>query len=220
MPNWCSNRLEVCGTKEHMSEFYKIIDWSNGNFCMESFMPTPRKQTDNGGEELRDDWYEWRVSHWGTKWDVDSISSYESARKDDYYSIGYDTAWSPNVEFILTISKAFPNLSFTLEYEECGCQIAGEVKIQNGEELEHTPHPYYSVWFKLLEDNKFEFVEITMADNGSGDMLYDDNYECCTELADRLPEAIENVTYVDELQGCGEIINEDDLDKSLNSLIL
>ena len=59
-----------------------------------------------------------------------------------------------------------------------------------------------------------------MADNGSGDMLYDDNYECCTDLADRLPEAIDNVTYVDELQGCGEIINEDDLDKSLNSLNL
>ena len=142
------------------------------------------------------------------------------SRDDDYYSVGYDTAWSPNVEFILSISKTFPNLSFTLEYEECGCQIAGEVKIQNGEELEHTPHPYYNVWFKLLEDNKFEFVEITMADNGSGDMLYDDNYECCTDLADRLPEAIDSVTYVDELQGCGKIINEDDLDKSLKSLNL
>ncbi len=220
MPNWCWNSLEVCGTKEHMSEFYRIIDLSDGNFCMESFMPTPRKQTDKGGEELRDDWYEWRVSHWGTKWDVDSLNSYDSSREDDYYRVSYDTAWSPNVEFILSISKTFPNLSFILEYEEGGCQIAGEVKIQNGEELEHTPHNYYNVWFKLLEDNKFEFVEIKRADSGSEDMLHDDNYECCTDLADRLPEAVENVTYVDELQGCGKIINEDDLDKSLKSINL
>ena len=95
-------------------------------------------------------------------------------------------------------------------------QSKKELELMNGVNINGT----FIVGQKCLEHIQHEDHGNVLIIAPPINMLYDDNYECCTDLADRLPEAIENVTYVDELQGCGKIINEDDLDKSLNSLIL
>jgi hypothetical protein len=78
------------------------------------------------------DWYTWRVTNWGTKWnlsgDTDVLMDYRW-RKIVYR---FDTAWSPPIGWTTTVSKRYPQLVFFLEYEEGGNNFEGHVTIQNG----------------------------------------------------------------------------------------
>lgn len=77
-----------------------------------------------------DDWYNWSVNHYGTKWEVKAEITGES---NDYISYSFDSAWSPPIEFFKNISPLFPKLIFELEYEEGGSAIEGTATIQDGE---------------------------------------------------------------------------------------
>jgi len=78
-----------------------------------------------------DDWYNWRVSNWGTKWDVSD--SYVDEHDGDVLTIHYTTAWAPNERFIKFASEKYPNLKFRLTYEEPGCGFCGVLLCENGE---------------------------------------------------------------------------------------
>lgn len=84
-----------------------------------------------------DHWYDWNVRNWGTKWDV-------GVRDDDKYpdteltdessdSLGYrfNTAWSPPLPVVGEISVQYPNLTFSLSYEE-ETGWGGEIIFING----------------------------------------------------------------------------------------
>lgn len=84
-----------------------------------------------------DDWYNWNVRNWGTKWDV-SVSDDEEYPETEMYQEGEDvlgykfnTAWSPPIPAIAHLSTLYPNLTFTLSYEE-ETGWGGEFLIING----------------------------------------------------------------------------------------
>jgi hypothetical protein len=52
---------------------------------------------------------------------------------DDY--AGFDTAWGPPIAWATTVSALYPHLSLELQYEECGCDFAGVVTLERGEEV-------------------------------------------------------------------------------------
>jgi hypothetical protein len=79
-----------------------------------------------------DDWYNWRVSCWGTKWDASD--SYVDERDGESLCINYTTAWGPNSAFIRYASTLFPNLHFKLSYEEAGMGFCGCYEVVNGGE--------------------------------------------------------------------------------------
>ena len=81
-----------------------------------------------------DNWYDWQCANWGTKWDVAEPS--EQHREEDSYSVSYETAWSPNLDFFRHISSEFPELTFTVKYYEGGVGFAGEFTILNGDEID------------------------------------------------------------------------------------
>ena len=73
-------------------------------------------------------WYSWNVRNWGTKWDV-AISDddkYPDTELLDEEENGenlvlvykFNTAWSPAVPAIEKLSKQYPDLLLTLQYEE------------------------------------------------------------------------------------------------------
>ena len=73
-------------------------------------------------------WYDWNVRNWGTKWDVavadgDEYSNTqitdEGANGENYVIVyRFDTAWSPANEVIAKLSEQYPTLLFTNSYEE------------------------------------------------------------------------------------------------------
>ena len=73
------------------------------------------------------DWYNWNVRNWGTKWDV-AVSAedkypdttIEEAENGENYVVHYNfnTAWGVAEQAITNLSSQYPDLLFTLSYEE------------------------------------------------------------------------------------------------------
>jgi hypothetical protein len=77
-----------------------------------------------------DNWYDWSLANWGTKWDA--YETYcEKSIKELFYT--FDTAWSPPVNWLEKVSKKYPKLRFTLEYREGGAGFEGAAIAENGE---------------------------------------------------------------------------------------
>jgi hypothetical protein len=71
-----------------------------------------------------DHWYDWNVRNWGTKWDV-GVSWNEEypetelmEETDTSLAYRFNTAWSPPLPAIETLSSQYPNVEFNLSYEE------------------------------------------------------------------------------------------------------
>jgi len=75
-----------------------------------------------------DDWYNWNLRNWGTKWDV---AVYNDEKYPDTYMEGpadngenkviyynFNTAWGVPMPALVTLSSQYPDLLFTLSYEE------------------------------------------------------------------------------------------------------
>lgn len=125
MPNWCENHFAVEGPREEMDRFVLALQT---NPLQVEFPP---KLTFNQlhplPEEEKDNWYDWHVENWGTKWDIDNTEPYDYNFDEDAANLFYDfdTAWGPPIEFVQKISQDFPKLLFTLKYHEPGMAFAG-----------------------------------------------------------------------------------------------
>ena len=83
MPNWCSNSISIQGPTDKIRTI-----WHRANDSVEYSgllnamveMPEELRGTTSPGdpdEVLQEkygasNWYDWRVSNWGTKWDIDN----------------------------------------------------------------------------------------------------------------------------------------------------
>ena len=76
-----------------------------------------------------DNGYDWRITNWGTKWDVES----DIFDMDDTVSYNFCSAWAPPIEWIRLASKEFKRLEFKIKYEEPGMCFMGVAKSINGE---------------------------------------------------------------------------------------
>jgi len=65
MPNWCQNTLEIRGDKDAILRFIEAAKNDEQPISLERLLPTPEDLVEDDG------WYDWRVEHWGTKWDLD-----------------------------------------------------------------------------------------------------------------------------------------------------
>lgn len=119
MPNWCENNLKINGKKKKIKSFMKKIKDDDGEVTFEKLLPMP--------DDVKD-WYHWNINNWGTKW-----GGTESLFDDDYVS--FDTAWSPPIPFLETVSTRYPNLEFTLTYLETGLDFCGLFSVKNGKIL-------------------------------------------------------------------------------------
>lgn len=103
-------------------------------------------------EEYRNtsnDWYNWNIRNWGTKWDV---AVHDEEEHPDTYMEGptengenlvvyynFNTAWSPPMEAIATLSSKYPSLLFTLSYEE-EQGWGGECEFLRGEQISYSDY--------------------------------------------------------------------------------
>jgi len=69
-------------------------------------------------------WYDWNVRNWGTKWDVAVHDGEEYPDTEimidapDTLAYRFNTAWSPPTEAIVKLSTQYPDLDIELSYEE------------------------------------------------------------------------------------------------------
>lgn len=153
MPNWCSNTIDVIGDPNNMKEFkifvrkakLEDINTKEREF-FNNLVPMPKKLLDTesrsgidgefksamqGNKKKRySNWYNWRLAHWGTKWDVEPNVYFV---EDNHIQMWYDTAWSPANDFWATVTKKFPSLTIKIRYYEEGHGYIGETHFYNGE---------------------------------------------------------------------------------------
>lgn len=135
MPNWCENGLTVTGDRAEIDRFVKDAagethayettgqDAVQSDFSLAKLYPAP------AGAELED----WRVEHWGTKWDVNVVDSHREAAGEVFFQ--FDTAWTPPLAALRHISTLYPGLKFALTYEESGEAFTGVYEVQDGNVL-------------------------------------------------------------------------------------
>lgn len=115
-----------------------------------------------------DNWYDWNIANYGTKWDLNDAG--EQYRNETSYGVCYDTAWSPNCEFVVAISAMFPELEFELTYNESGMGFAGKLTASGGD-YNDEDIPYTFLNLKSLEDNKYQFISDDSDEDA--DTIYD-----------------------------------------------
>jgi hypothetical protein len=109
--------------------FHNIYSYLDDNVTEEAYLSQPAPNPDMVDWHLfkGNDWYNWNVRNWGTKWDV-AVSSedkypdtnMEEAENGENYVVHYNfnTAWSRPLPALEKLSAQYPDLLFTLSYEE------------------------------------------------------------------------------------------------------
>ena len=88
-----------------------------------------------------DNWYDWNVTNWGTKWDVgvgdeDKYPDTTMEQEEGSVIYSFNTAWSPPTPAITTLSEQYPDLVFHLFYqEETGW--GGDTQFKGGKVIRH-----------------------------------------------------------------------------------
>ncbi len=134
MPNWCNNTLSLTGPKEKISAIYAKA--KKDNALLQQLKPMPEAlegTTSPTGSADKpqpmvdgfDNWYDWRVQNWGTKWDVDVDDNLELSDDGTTISGWFDSAWAPPIhayEYFLTENE---DCSIKSYYYEGGMDFAG-----------------------------------------------------------------------------------------------
>jgi hypothetical protein len=125
MPNWCSNRATISGPAPVIAEITEILNREDTPL-LAWMVPEPKYEGDQ-------DWYSWRVNHWGTKWDISDVY-FEHQPEEDSITFEFCTAWGPCVEAFYTWAANDGRVQFTLDYWEPGMAFVGSVSF-DGEYL-------------------------------------------------------------------------------------
>jgi hypothetical protein len=85
MPNWCYNSVTFSHTDEtRIDALEQELMKGDDAQIFNHLVPRPADEEEN--------WYEWNVNNWGTKWDV---TPYDWSREGDTITMNFDSAWSP-----------------------------------------------------------------------------------------------------------------------------
>jgi hypothetical protein len=81
-----------------------------------------------------DNWYDWCIFHWGTKWNAYDVTEWSINEDGDNSSatIYYETAWSPVTALWMWVSNDYPTLDFYHEYADEGGAFLGSETIREG----------------------------------------------------------------------------------------
>lgn len=168
MPNWCNNTLNVSTIEKHAAELKEFVKKAKSrklktDLSLNKLLPLPKELEGTTAPSPKpsprlikkygaDNWYDWQVKKWGTKWDVEAEIVWQEKTEIEY---SFDSAWGPPCDFIIHVSKLFPHLLFTLEYDEPGMLFAGKYIAKNNailEDWEYTPQ-YCSECGNLQPEN-------------------------------------------------------------------
>lgn len=179
MPNWCQNEVDITGDEATIKKIADIIE-ARGQFLMNDFVPMPQHLegttspdgSDNFQEALNSNreisytnWYDWRLAHWGTKWDLDENTQHNISETE--IGLGFDTAWSPNCDFWELFTEKYPTLTVEHKYLEDGMEFIGEATYKQGQ---------MDGFHTNITDDMYVKVGVILDDEGNFDWNADQDY--------------------------------------------
>lgn len=122
MPNWCDNTLYL--KNKDKAQLERAFNAAKEGQLLEEFRPVPKKLQNGIG------WYNWCVTNWGTKWDIDLIDT--DYVDENTLGIYFNSAWSPPVAWYDYMTEQ----GFEIEayYNEPGLCFCGSYNNENGED--------------------------------------------------------------------------------------
>jgi len=146
MPNHCYQQVHVYGPRFLVKELYDHLTKADPEFC-QVVLPMPFEQWLAPKSRLHgyevEGWYDWRVTNWGTKWDVVDVEMTQSLLLHDdepdtddpwtmnaSFSFNCWTAWSPPIPVWDKLVEM--GLSVDADYQDEGMMFEG--RYVNGED--------------------------------------------------------------------------------------
>ena len=120
MPNWCNNLIRISGPRADVQRLANLLNGTEEPFSV--IFPRPASEDEN--------WYDWNIANWGTKWDANDFNMSVS---DSDIHMHFSTAWSPSEGVTRRMSQRFPTLHIEHLYEEPGMAFEGKLVFENGE---------------------------------------------------------------------------------------
>lgn len=148
MPNWVKNILTV-DKPEALSFMLDKDEDGKTRFNFNKIIPMPEELEDNNwqypdtrtSEQIKEleekygasDWYHWRLSNWGTKWNASQTEVIDDT------TVEFDTAWSTPEPIPQMLSLKFPDTYVSIKYadEDLG-HNCGFYTYLNGDLVENT----------------------------------------------------------------------------------
>jgi hypothetical protein len=175
MPNWCYNNVEIAGSNSDLQEIAKRV--SNANSFLEGLYPL----MNDDGSPMDYNYDHW-VNCYGTKWN-DELNCDPTLYDNNRLTVSFQTAWSPPLDGLISISQLWPSCVFGIAYTEPGMCFAGVEIIVNGiVDLEDsTDYPDFGDWESDPDgcsDRQSQFEE-SIYDSLCSEM---DNYKTVTKV--------------------------------------
>ena len=139
MPNWVYNTLTVDKDFERVRDYCKSdespLDFDKIRPC--PFDPSIPLISGSHEDESGENWYNWRLDNWGTKWNARDIEV-----KDNGFI--FETPWDPPWGIISELMRQFPDVTFSLGAEDECCNgywevVAKDAKIISGSQDKRDP---------------------------------------------------------------------------------
>ena len=160
MPNHVYTNMSIHGTDAEVQNFFMTHfvedDGGDSYFDLGSFKPMPeelegtvspsnpprdatelevarwKKNQQRLVEEYgADNWYDWHIANWGTKW-----NTYDNCIHDDN-NVSFQTAWSLPDPIFEMMAEMYPTMTFNIECVEEGGFFAGTILISEGKVKEN-----------------------------------------------------------------------------------
>jgi len=127
MPNWCNNSITISGPTETIKELWEDARSGEDFGLLEAMAPMPKELEGTTAPSDGANWYNWRVSNWGTKWDISDEGLEFTDNGDGTAMITgwFESAWAPPIEAYNTFLDDMDNCSLEASYYEPGMDFGG-----------------------------------------------------------------------------------------------
>tara|TARA_B100001142_G_scaffold322271_1_gene370242 strand:- start:585 stop:1238 length:654 start_codon:yes stop_codon:yes gene_type:complete len=165
MPNWCDNQVSITGPNSVIDKIEKILkadDTHENTGLLNFFKPMPKvlegttspsSSADKPQPMVEgfDNWYDWRVENWSTKWEVCEFYGVDRQHHEagksglsltSTISFGFSSAWAPPIGAYEQFLIDNEDCSLRAFYYEGGCDFMGEW--DNGSDDCYAPSDYKS----------------------------------------------------------------------------
>jgi len=199
MPNWCNNTIEIKGSTETIKKLWEgaTAEGDEGGL-LNTMVPrpaelnetvAPSRDTEERQAELfkkygANNWYDWSVNNWGTKWDVSTEGLEFTDHGDGTAEITgwFDSAWAPPITAYEKFCDDMDGVYLEAFYEEGGMDFAGHWTSESGDD-----------YLENISDYAREVIKT----GESGSSLYDfldEHFEITENRREWIEEELEEET--------------------------